>query len=341
MSENRIRFYEFGPFRLDVAEQQLWRDGGEITLTPKAFGVLLTLVRNHGHVVEKDTFMREVWADSFVEEKNLTDNISILRQTLVDDAKEPRYIKTVPRRGYRFVGNVTAVLDEEVELVIAERSQARVVIEEDHDSIPSIVSGITSEIEVRAETRKPQSIAAQLLSPQRIIVAIVTLMVAVSGAILWQRHRANVKAVLPPTLPAMITVPLTSFPDEEFGSALSPDGKLVAYSWKGGTTDSISLYVQQVDAGTPLRLTPVPENEGSPTWSPDGRYIAFARNLMEEEKSGIFVIPALGGSERRLLATSRVGCLDWSRDGKYIAFCWKNNAQEPERIHVLTFDTRG
>ena len=77
MSENRIRFYEFGPFRLDVAERQLWRDGDEITVTPKAFGVLLTLVRNHGHVVEKDTFMSEVWAESFVEEKNLTDGQSI------------------------------------------------------------------------------------------------------------------------------------------------------------------------------------------------------------------------------------------------------------------------
>ncbi len=74
---NRIRFYEFGPFRLDVAERQLWRDGDEITVTPKAFGVLLTLVRNHGHVVEKDTFMSEVWAESFVEEKNLTDGQSI------------------------------------------------------------------------------------------------------------------------------------------------------------------------------------------------------------------------------------------------------------------------
>src|SRR5438552_13420950 len=174
MRENRIRFYEFGPFRLDVAERQLWRDGGEVMLTPKAFGVLLTLVRNQGHVVEKETFMREVWSDSFVEEKNLTDNISILRQTLIDDAKEPRYIKTVPRRGYRFVGNVTAVRDEEVELVIAERSQARIVIEEDHDSIPSTTSGTITNLEVRAETRKLQRIAARHLSPQRIIVAIFT-----------------------------------------------------------------------------------------------------------------------------------------------------------------------
>lgn len=339
MSENRIRFYEFGPFRLDVGERQLWRDGEEITLTPKAFGVLLTLVRNQGHVVEKDTSMREVWADSFVEEKNLTDNISILRQTLVDDAKEPRYIKTVPRRGYRFVGNVTAVRDEEVELVIAERSQARVVIEEDHDSIPSNTTGTITDLEVRAGTRKSQSITARLWSPQRIIIAIVTLMVAVSGAILWQRHRANVKASLPPTLPAMITVPLTSFPDEEFDSALSPDGKLVAYSWKGGTKDRMNLYVQQVDAGTPLRLTSVLGKEGSPTWSPDGRYIAFGRTMIEEDKSGIFVIPALGGSERRLFASSHAWGPEWSPDGKYIACNGKKSAQEPSRITILTVDT--
>jgi DNA-binding winged helix-turn-helix (wHTH) protein len=117
MSENRIRFYEFGPFRLDVSERQLWRDGDEITVTPKAFGVLITLVRNHGHTVEKDTFMQEVWAESVVEEKNLTDNISILRQVLIDDAKKPLYIKTVHTRGYRFVGDVAEVRDEEVEML--------------------------------------------------------------------------------------------------------------------------------------------------------------------------------------------------------------------------------
>lgn len=333
MSENRIRFYEFGPFRLDVSEQQLWRDGGEVTLTPKAFGVLLTLVRNHGHVVEKDIFMREVWAESFVEEKNLTDNISVLRQTLIDDAKEPRYIKTVPRRGYRFVGNVIEVRDEDVELVIAERTQARVVIEEEHDSLPPA----TGEIAARVETRRPPPVRWPF-SIKKTVVAMLALMLAVSaGAFLWQRNRANGKASLP--LPAAITVPLTSFPDEEFGPALSPDGKLVAYSWKGGTKTDVSIYVQQVGAGTPLRLSPVSGYEGGATWSPDGRYVAFSRGVLDQDRNGMFLIPALGGPERRLFAAVFVGPLDWSRDGKYIVFCWKSRVQEAFRVAVLTFDT--
>ncbi|PYS57739.1 MAG: hypothetical protein DMF74_25290 [Acidobacteria bacterium] len=126
----------------------------------------------------------------------------------------------------------------------------------------------------------------------------------------------------------MRTVPLTSFPDDELDPALSPDGRLVAYAWKGGTKDRINIYVQQVDAGTPVRLTKEPGREGSPTWSPDGRYIAFARGSLEAGKSGIYVIPALGGPERQLYATD-CNKLDWSADGKYLVFSGRSSEQGP------------
>ena len=131
MTKDSKHFYEFGPFRLDAAEQQLWRDGEEIALTPKAFGVLLTLIRNSGHAVSKEEFMREVWPDTIVEEKNLTDNISILRQLLGDSPQEQRFIKTVPRRGYRFVTDVREVTDGNHDLVVHETSQSRIVIQEE------------------------------------------------------------------------------------------------------------------------------------------------------------------------------------------------------------------
>src|SRR4051794_4815656 len=131
MSERARHFYEFGPYRIDASEQQLWRDGVEIALTPQAFGVLLLLVSNRGRVISKEEFMREVWTDSFVGKNNLADNISILRQTLGDDAREPRFIKTIPRRGYRFVADVAEVQDEDLELVVAEHTRAHIVIEEE------------------------------------------------------------------------------------------------------------------------------------------------------------------------------------------------------------------
>src|SRR6184192_1380549 len=90
MSNNPNVFYEFGPFRIDRRGQQLWREDQEIPLTPKAFGVLLMLVENPGETLLKDYLMKAVWPDAFVEENNLTDNISILRRALNDDPKAPQ-----------------------------------------------------------------------------------------------------------------------------------------------------------------------------------------------------------------------------------------------------------
>jgi DNA-binding winged helix-turn-helix (wHTH) protein/TolB-like protein/Tfp pilus assembly protein PilF len=102
-----LRRIVFGPFEIDPVERQLWRSGEEIALTGKAFDVLLLLVRNHERTVTKEEFMTVVWAGTIVEETNLTDNISTLRQVLGDDAREPKYIRTIPRRGYRFVAEVS------------------------------------------------------------------------------------------------------------------------------------------------------------------------------------------------------------------------------------------
>jgi DNA-binding response OmpR family regulator len=75
--------YEFGPFRLEPAERKLWRRNEVVVLTPKAFDTLVLLVRNSGHLLEKDELIRALWPDSFVEEGNLTNNISLLRKALV------------------------------------------------------------------------------------------------------------------------------------------------------------------------------------------------------------------------------------------------------------------
>ena len=78
--------YEFGPFRLDVSEHLLLRDGQPVVLTPKVFDVLRVLVQNAGHLVEKERLLSEVWANSFVEEGGLNRNVSILRKALGEKA---------------------------------------------------------------------------------------------------------------------------------------------------------------------------------------------------------------------------------------------------------------
>jgi DNA-binding winged helix-turn-helix (wHTH) protein/TolB-like protein/Tfp pilus assembly protein PilF len=98
--------YEFGRFRLNSAERVLLRDGEPVALTPKVFDILVVLVENGGRVVEKDDLMKRVWPNTFVEEGNLTQNVSLLRKALGETPNGVQFVETVPRRGYRFVGAV-------------------------------------------------------------------------------------------------------------------------------------------------------------------------------------------------------------------------------------------
>jgi DNA-binding winged helix-turn-helix (wHTH) protein len=100
---DRRERYEFGPFLLEPAERKLMRSNEVVVLTPKTFDTLVLLVRNSGHLLEKDELLRMLWPDSFAEEGNLSNNIFVLRKALGED---PQYIETVPKRGYRFVGAV-------------------------------------------------------------------------------------------------------------------------------------------------------------------------------------------------------------------------------------------
>jgi DNA-binding winged helix-turn-helix (wHTH) protein/TolB-like protein len=125
---------EFGPFRIDRAAGRLLRDGHPVPLTPKAFDVLLVLVENPGHLVEKDELMNRVWAESFVEEGNLKVTISMLRKALEEGANGQRYIETVPRKGYRFAADVKEFLDNGHELVVRERTRSSITLEEERDA---------------------------------------------------------------------------------------------------------------------------------------------------------------------------------------------------------------
>jgi TolB-like protein/DNA-binding winged helix-turn-helix (wHTH) protein/Tfp pilus assembly protein PilF len=100
--------YEFGPYRLDPSERKLLRNNQIVELPPKAFDTLVLMVRNSGHLMEKDELIRTLWPDSFVEEGSLSNSIFLLRKALGED---PQYIETVPKRGYRFVGAVRCLPD--------------------------------------------------------------------------------------------------------------------------------------------------------------------------------------------------------------------------------------
>src|SRR5262245_806854 len=109
MEDTRAPFtaYRFGPFRLNASQRILERDGERLQLTPKAIDTLVFLVENSGRVVTKDELIRAVWPGVNVVESGLTRNISALRKVLEDGSAEGSYIETIPKRGYRFLSEVT------------------------------------------------------------------------------------------------------------------------------------------------------------------------------------------------------------------------------------------
>jgi DNA-binding winged helix-turn-helix (wHTH) protein/pimeloyl-ACP methyl ester carboxylesterase len=101
--------FRFGPYELDVDERRVTKSGEDVPLTGKVFDTLCVLVENHGRLIRKDELMQKLWPDSVVEDNNLDHNISRLRRTLGDGRDGNQFIQTVPRQGYRFLCDVTAV----------------------------------------------------------------------------------------------------------------------------------------------------------------------------------------------------------------------------------------
>jgi serine/threonine protein kinase len=158
-----------------------------------------------------------------------------------------------------------------------------------------------------------------------------------AGAGIWFRFLRPVSR----PAPELKVVPLTSYPGIQMTPALSPDGKQVAFSWDGEKGDNFDIYVKLVDAGTPLRLTTNPAVEYAPAWSPDGRYIAFYR---ESGAGGaIFMVPALGGPERRLGQSTETwwsgADLSWSPDGKFLAITDRIAGTDLLGIFLLSVET--
>src|SRR5579863_1483758 len=96
----------FGSFRLDTSDQCLWREDVRIALTPKVFAVLRFLVDHPGRLVTQEELLEAVWPQTYVQPEILRKYILELRKALGDDPKTPRFIETLPKRGYRFVADL-------------------------------------------------------------------------------------------------------------------------------------------------------------------------------------------------------------------------------------------
>ncbi len=186
--------------------------------------------------------------------------------------------------------------------------------------------------------------AAMRTSPPQqrrpVIALAAALILAIGGAIGYRYSRRP--PTTKPSAPPMKAVPFTTFPGQTADPSFSADGNQIAFAWNGKNEDNWDIYVKMIGAESVLRLTTNPAIDLSPAWSPDGRYIAFCRHT--ESEDGIFLVPALGGPERKLYpphmgAAWRVGGLGWSPDGKYLAFSEKLPGEELRRVSVLSVET--
>ena len=126
--------YRFDDITVDRENFRVRKNGQDITLTPRAFDVLTFLLHNGGRVVEKKEIFDFVWKDTFVSDNALTKIIKEIRRALDDDANKPRYVETVPKRGYRFIGEVKEKSIQTASEIEATRVEQIVVEEKDKPS---------------------------------------------------------------------------------------------------------------------------------------------------------------------------------------------------------------
>ncbi len=238
MSHNGNHLYSFGDFSFDTDERVLLRNEKPVPLTPKTFDLLQVLVENHGRIVEKEKLMSEVWADSFVEDSNLTFTVRQLRKTLADDAHQPTYIETVPRRGCRFIAEVREFRNNALPAAQIENSEF----------IPP----------------QPQP------KPYFLIVTGIILLVGIFGAsFVWFRGDNK------PLAPKQSKLVRLTNNGKVTNMTISPDGKYLVFAQQEGVGES--LWLRQVTTGSQMQILPAQAvNYVGLTVSPDNDYIYYS-----------------------------------------------------------------
>ena len=334
------RLYEFGPFRLDPEEAVLFQNGKPVYLKPKVFETLLVLVENRGRLLDKEMLMQRLWQDSFVEEANLTVNISQIRKALGQSEDGDQLIETLPRRGYRFVGEVREVLTEGAAIVVKEYTSSHITIEERQDEEPGAQNGVAPAEMSRLSTGRAPTVAESGLLPTQsvrnrklVVTAVAALVVGVTAFGLYRLLQTS------PTDGSQ-TMKLTRLTHigRVWRAAISPDGKYVAYVSR--ETGKQSLWVRQVATTANVEIVPP---AAAIYWglkfSPDGDHIYFARSE-STKKPAIYKVAVLGGPIVKLIETVNAP-FAVSPDGGQFAYVRQSEARNEAKLILANADGSG
>lgn len=293
----------FGEFELDPARYELRKRGRRVKLQRIPMELLFLLAQRKGELVVRRELTR-VWNsdDPADVERSINTAVRKIRQALGDDADRPRFVETVPGKGYRFIARISEPVCEPANNPAA-------------SPVPLPKAGSLAKVSKLAATR----------------YAVAALGVAGLGAaVLWVGTSAQP--------PPMRVAPFTALPGSESTPAFSPDGNHVAFAWDGDGQGQ-HLFVKAVAAGPEMRLTASPSLDSNPAWSPDGRLIAFLRKD-QRQALALCVIPASGGSERRIqtLSGTRLSRISWSADGTALTVVDSDPPEAPPGIFLISLD---
>lgn len=328
------RLYEFGPFRLDVAERLLRCHQVGVPLPPKTFDTLVVLVENSGRLLEKDELIRLLWPDSFVEDGSLARKISYLRKALEENDPGQKYIETVPKIGYRFVAEVRAVPQElPVNGLAAAALSQPPVLQSNGSGASNAANGVAlTEAAALAVATTPEIQFTR--SPARWqkraqIVAAMGLLVLLASLTAWLYGKRQLGAA---PFQDRQTLLLTNSGLAQ-RQALSPDGKYLAYAVQEGARQS--LWVQQTATNSAVQiLAPAPVRYGSLTFSPDGNYVYFTH---PGQQISLFRVPTLGGQAVKLMDDAGSPPA-FSPDGKQMAFVRRDSDKGEVRLSLAKVD---
>jgi Tol biopolymer transport system component/DNA-binding winged helix-turn-helix (wHTH) protein len=296
--------YEFGEFRLDADERQLFRGESALEITPKALDILHLLVINAGRTVTKEEIFQKVWPDSFVEETNLSHHVFRLRKIL-GETEARKFIETVPRRGYRFVEKTVRVEPAQPDTTV--------------DVAPS-----------RPITNRSKQ--------ARIVAPVILLLVFATAAFVIFRARTSQEAQSKNATETeqKTTQSITRITREGkfVASTISPDGKFVAYAQNYSSGEGM-LYIRQLETNNERRLLePADRNFGSISFSPDGTFIYYIAYEPNDPEGSLYRVPVIGGEASKVLGNVKF-MFSLSGDGKQAAF-YRFENDDKRRSAVVT-----
>src|SRR5262245_42144027 len=316
MSQSFTKLYEFGAFRLDAVERVLWRDEEMIVLPPKVFDTLWMLVKEEGRVVSKSELMEAIWANAFVEEGNLSQNIYTLRRALGVDEQGRQFIETVPRRGYRFA--VPVRLLDDASNNGANDSQA---------IAPSPAAPPPPSAAEEKEIRPRSALRYALFAGLGVLV--LSSLVGLGFGVYQFLNRRGEKTQVAP-IEQVRPQRLTDSGDV-IHPTISPDGGLLAYVRLEKQGESV--WIKQIETGSSVQTLP-PSRKGyrSLAFSPDSKYIFFREEL---DPGSIYQTSLLGGAPKKV-AENVWSDFSVSPDGKQFAFIRRGAGRKNAHLLILS-----